>query len=166
MYDFLQVTAEYSNAVLLAIMPHVSDFATRLDLPMVKPVTLVQVREFRCSWRSDEIGGSIHLINGWQFTVLDGRVCRCRSPQSYYDLQDPEKLSQFYGKVLVSESQAVEAARQAIRKLGYARKPSSPTGRLSLRRHREWARTQSPVIGSSGWNRELRGPTCRRWILK
>ncbi len=122
MYEILQVTAEYSNAVLVAIMPFVSDFATRLDLPMVKPVTVAQVQEFKCSWRSDEIGGSVHLTNGWKFTFLDGRVCRCQSPQSYYSLQDPDKVPEFYGRILVNENQAVQAARQAIKKLGYSEK--------------------------------------------
>jgi len=120
MYDILQVTADYSNAVLLAVLPYVSDFATKLDLPVQKPVTPAQVREFKCSWRSDQIGGSVRLLNGFQFSFVDGRVALYRSPKSYYSLQDPTRLPEFYGEVRVSESQAVGIAHEAIRKLGYS----------------------------------------------
>ncbi len=33
-FEILQVTAQYSNAVLLAVMPHVSDFAAKQELPI------------------------------------------------------------------------------------------------------------------------------------
>jgi len=59
------------------------------------------------------------LTNGCQFTLLDGRVTIYRSPQSYYSIQDPALISGLYGKVKLTETQAIKVATSAIRKLGY-----------------------------------------------
>ena len=37
-FQLVQITAQSSNTVLAAIMPYVSDFTSRLDLPIAKPV--------------------------------------------------------------------------------------------------------------------------------
>ena len=118
MWELIQVTAQYSHAVLAAILPFISDFAHRLDLP-VGPVTTNQVIEFKCDPRQGQTGGAVTLTNGYQFTFLDGRVSVYRSPQSYYSLQDPEHIPKFYGKVKLTERQALKTALAAIKKLGY-----------------------------------------------
>jgi hypothetical protein len=118
MLELIQVTAQYSHAVLVAILPFVSDFATRLDLP-VGPVTTNQVVEFKCDPRQGQTGGAITLSNGFQFAFLDGRVSVYRSPQSYFSLQDPEQIARFYGPVKLNEKEALQIALGAIKKLGY-----------------------------------------------
>lgn len=119
MWDLVQITAQYSNAVLVAVMPYISDFAEKLDLATARPVTVSQVREFRCDPRAGQTGGAVTLTNGFQFTFLDGRVCVYRSPHSYFSLQDPEKTPRFYGPVNVGESNALRIARSVIKRLGY-----------------------------------------------
>ena len=37
--NFVQVTAQYSNAVLMAIMPYISDVTHKFDLLVPQPVT-------------------------------------------------------------------------------------------------------------------------------
>src|SRR5438477_870325 len=118
MFEIFQITAQYSNAVLLAIMPHVSDFAKRLDLPIPQPVTLAQVQYFRCSPRSDHIGGRLALTNGYEFSFDRGRLFQYRSPSSYFSLQDPDRIPEFYGIVKITKSRAVQIAHQAIKRLG------------------------------------------------
>jgi len=118
MWELVQVTAQYSHAVLVAILPFVSDFAHRLDLP-VGTVTTNQVVEFKCDPRQGQTGGAITFTNGFQFTFLDGRICIYRSPRSYFSLQDPERTSEFYGPVKLTEKQALKIALGAIKKLGY-----------------------------------------------
>jgi hypothetical protein len=118
MWELVQVTAQYSHAVLVAILPFVSDFATRLDLP-VGIVMTNQVLEFKCDPRRGQTGGAITLTNGFQFTFLDGRICVYHSPQSYFSLQDPEQIPKFYGKVKLKENEALQIALGAIKKLGY-----------------------------------------------
>jgi hypothetical protein len=118
-FELLQVTAEYSNAVLLAVMPYVSDFAQRLDLPISQPVTVAQVRRFACSPRSDHIGGRVFLTNDYSFTFAHGIVMLYRSPESYYSLQDAKRVPEFYGQTKLAENEAIQVARDAIRKLGF-----------------------------------------------
>lgn len=118
MWDLIQVTAQYSHAALVAILPFVSDFAKRLDLP-VGPVTTNQVLEFKCDPRQGQTGGAITLTNGYQFTFMDGRVSVYRSPQSYFSLQDPEQIPRFYGAVKLKEKDALKIALGAIKRLGY-----------------------------------------------
>jgi hypothetical protein len=119
MWELVQVTAQYSHAVLLAILPFVSDFSKSLDLPFALPVTTNQVAEFKCDPRLAQAGGAITLTNGYQFTFLDGRISVYRSPESYYSLQDPEQIPHFFGTVKLNEKEAVKIARDAIKKLGY-----------------------------------------------
>jgi len=117
--QIFEVTAAYSNAVLVAVMPYVADFAKRLELPIPQPITFSQVRQFKCSWRSDLVGGRVILTNGYEFGFLEGRVDLYRNPRSYYDLQDPNLIPKFYGPVKLTQEQALQAAHRAIKKLGY-----------------------------------------------
>lgn len=118
-FEILQITAQYSNAVLVAIMPHISDFAKAMELPIHHPVALAHVEHFGCSPRSDLFGGKVVLTNGYEFTFLHGRVEMYRSPQSYYELKDPDLFPRFFGPVKLSERDAVQTARTAIKRLGY-----------------------------------------------
>jgi len=119
MMQLVQITAQYSNAVLVAILPYVSDFARKLDLAVPTPVTASQVLDFKCDPRQGQAGGLVTLTNGLRFTFLDGRVCVYRSPQSYFSLQDPDLIPSFYGPVKVKQSEALRIARAVIQKLGY-----------------------------------------------
>jgi hypothetical protein len=123
MMQLVQITAQYSNAVLVAILPYVSDFAHKLDLPMQVPVQASQVVEFKCDPREGKPGGLVTLTNGYRFTFLDGRVCIYRSPQSYFSLQDPDLIPNFYGPVKVKEREALRIAHGAIQKLSYTKDP-------------------------------------------
>jgi hypothetical protein len=118
-FAILQVTAAYSNAVLVAIMPHISNFAKALDLPIPQPVTMAQVAHFGCSPLSEHIGGGVALTNGYWFAFDGGRVDFYRSPRSYYSLQDPSRIPEFYGPVKITQKQAIQIAHDAIKKLGY-----------------------------------------------
>ena len=117
--EFFQITAAYSNALLVAIMPHVADFAKKLDLPTLQPVTTAQVRQFNCFPRSDHIGGRLVLTNGCAFVFDHGRVEHFESQRSYFGLQDPDLIPKFYGQVKLSKEQALQVAHAAIKKLGY-----------------------------------------------
>ncbi len=119
MFEFVQVTAQYSNAVLVALMPYVSDFSKNLELPIPTPITTNQVLQFRCSPRLDLMGGNIVLTNGYEFSFVHGRVGLYRSPKCYFFLQDPDRIPEFYGRVKISEAEALQIAHQAIKKLGY-----------------------------------------------
>lgn len=117
--EFFQITAAYSNAMLVAIMPHISDFAKKLDLPTPQPVAIAQIERFVCFPRSDHVGGRVILTNGCEFIFDNGRVQTFVSPRSFFYLQDPRLVSKFYGQINITEIQALKIAHDAIKKLGY-----------------------------------------------
>jgi len=55
MLEFVKMTAIYSNAVLTAILPDISDFAQRAEL-RTNPIDPSEVRVFRCDPRKGEVG--------------------------------------------------------------------------------------------------------------
>ena len=116
--EWLEITAQYSNAVLVAIMPHISDFAQTLELPVSLPVTMAQVDRFNCDRRKDQIGGLVLLTNGCRFWYENGHVSGYEGTHSYFTLQVPDQVSEFYGTLRMNKSEAVEFCRKAIEKLG------------------------------------------------
>jgi hypothetical protein len=119
MMELVQITSQYSNAVLIAILPYIAEFCQNLNLPITTPITPIQVEYFKCDPRKDHIGGLCVLTNHYQFSFMEGRVCVFRSPQSFFSLQDPERLPQFYGKVTIKEKEALRIAHETIKNLGY-----------------------------------------------
>lgn len=100
-------------------MPHVSDFAKKLDLPTPQPVSIAQVEQFICFPRSDHIGGRLILTNGCAFIFDHGRVQSFESVDTFCYLQDPRLVPKFYGPIKITEAQALQIAHKAINKLGY-----------------------------------------------
>lgn len=119
MTELVQITAQYSNAVLVAIMPYISDFAHKLNLPVSNPVAQSQVAEFRCDPRKGQTGGLVILTNGFRFSFTEGHVSSYHSSKSYFSLQDPDLIPNFYGPVKMSKSEALKIARDAVKRLGY-----------------------------------------------
>src|SRR5450759_1442900 len=99
----LQVTAEYANAVLVAMLPYVSDVTHKLDLPVPQPVT--QQQAIGCGllpyiYRDGEWAGcGIMLKGGWRFGFHWGYLDHFESPHSYFSLQDPDDIPKFFGTV-------------------------------------------------------------------
>ena len=76
--EFIKVTAAYSNAVMAAMLPHFTDFARKLDLPVPVPITAASV--FHCgvlpytTLDGSMAGGSVILTNGYSFSFQFGYV--------------------------------------------------------------------------------------------
>ena len=161
-FEILQITAAYSNAVLVAIMPYVSDYAKKLELPIRQPVSIAQVRHFGCSPRADHIGGRVILTNGYSFTFDSGMVALYSSPRSFFSLQEPERMPEFYGPIKIKADDAVKVARGALRKLGYTEselhfdlppniKPPLKSGSQRVARYLiEWRDPTQPDPGKFG----------------
>jgi hypothetical protein len=118
-FAVFQITVAYSNALLVAVMPHVTDFAKKLDLPVAQPITIAQVERFNCFPRSDHIGGRLILTNGCSFIFDHGRVESFESADTFAYLQEPRLVPKFYGPIKITEAQALQIAHGAIKKLGY-----------------------------------------------
>ena len=113
---FIRVTADYSNAVLAAVLPCFSDVAKKLDLPVPQPITQTNIAGFHVlPFR--EPTASMLLKNGWVFNFGFGYVRDFSSPNSYFNLQDPDKIPNYYGEVKVSQAEAVGLAREILSRL-------------------------------------------------
>ena len=120
MMELIHITATYSNAVLVAILPQISDFAKKLDLPIPQPLTAEQVVRSGIPPYKGEIGGGFWLSNGFWFAYSDGRVDSFRSPDNMFGREDLlENWQRFVGKENMTTNQAIELARQTLQKLGY-----------------------------------------------
>jgi len=118
----IHVTAEFSNAVLVAMLPYVSDVAKKLELPVPQPVTQQQV--VGCGvlpffYRDGEMAGcGVRIKGGWAFGFHWGYLDHFETPHSYFHLQDPGEIPKFVGTVRMTKDEAVQMARATLKKLG------------------------------------------------
>ncbi|HEY5297554.1 MAG TPA: hypothetical protein VIK59_06495, partial [Verrucomicrobiae bacterium] len=121
MLQLIHMTATYSNAMLVALLPHFSECAKQLDLPIAQPVTADQVAHFSPSPYKDSIGGAIWLTNHDWFVFNNGFVRGFRSPDDWFTMADEywDHLERYVGKDNMTTNEAIELARNSFRKLGY-----------------------------------------------
>jgi hypothetical protein len=117
--ELIHMTATYSNAMLVALLPHVSDCAKKLDLPIVQPITLASVEKFNPSPYKDLISGGLGLTNKYWFSFERGYVDMFRSPNDWFYNQELEGVERFAGEDNMTTNDAVELARRSFVKLGY-----------------------------------------------
>lgn len=115
------MTATYSNAMLVAVLPHISDFSKKLDLPITQPITARHVREFRPSPLKGFVGGGLMLTNGFWFLYDKGYVNSFRSAENVFYDDDPATNWPKYafGKDNMTTNEAAAMALNALRKLNY-----------------------------------------------
>jgi hypothetical protein len=115
------MTAAYSNALLVAIMPYVSDFAKKLKLDIPQPVTPAQVIWLSPMYFKDYIGGGLVLSNHYWFAFDQGAVTSFRSPDNVFYDEDPAAnwARYAFGKDNMTTNEAIEMARATLRNLGY-----------------------------------------------
>lgn len=117
--ELIQLTASYSNAVLMLILSNSTDVATKLDLPIAKPIQVAHVARFVCDQRKGTVGGWLTLTNGYNFWFDHGYVYGMDSSRCYFHLQDPDQIPRFFGNVRMNGGQVVRLARQSVKNLGY-----------------------------------------------
>jgi hypothetical protein len=107
--------------LLVAILPHISDFASKLDLPIAKPVTTAQVLRFNASPYKGHLSGSVVLTNRyWFFFDQRGFVGSFTAPNNFFTEQDLlENLTNYMGHTTMTTNEIVAFARQSLLKLGY-----------------------------------------------
>ena len=64
--EIIHLTTVYSTALLSAILPHISDFAEKFDLPIERPITVEQVQIFIPNPKG-QMEGSLFLTNNAWF---------------------------------------------------------------------------------------------------
>jgi len=121
MLELIHMTATYSNAMLIAVLPHISDCARRLDMPIPLPVTTSQVGRFAASPFKDSIGGGLWLTNQYWFVFNNGFVRGFRCPDDWFTMADEnwDHLDRYVGQDNMTTNDAIQLARDAFRELGY-----------------------------------------------
>jgi hypothetical protein len=120
--DFIRVTAEYSNAVLFAILPYVSDCCQKMNVQIPTPITIQQVKSFHCSSDRNNPGGGVVLTNGCIVTFSHGVVDTFVDRHHSFRCMEDERLRpRFYGYLTITnKDQALALARDGLRKLGFS----------------------------------------------
>ncbi len=115
-------TAEFSNAVLVAMLPLVSDVAKKLELPVPQPITRQHITRFGVTpiyyHDKDLAGCGFELQGGWMLGFHWGYLDHFETPHSYFALQNPDDIPKFVGPVKLSRDEAVQMARDTLKKLG------------------------------------------------
>lgn len=106
-----------SKARLTSILPSVSDFAKRLNLPIQLPITPDHVSRFVV------VPGqaALWLTNNYWFALEDGIVRGFRSPDDWFTMAEEywDHLERYVGRDNMTTNEAIELARNSFRKLGY-----------------------------------------------
>lgn len=123
MDDLIHMTAAYSNALLVAVLPHISDFAKKLDLPIPQPITAAQVAKSAPSPFKNSPGDSVFLTNGdWfgihQFGFVDGYRKRTNYFYVAGDKTD-EEIRAYEGPDNMTTNEVIALARQTLIKAGF-----------------------------------------------
>lgn len=122
MTELIHMTVTYSNAVLAAIMPHVSDFAQKLDLPIAQPITETQVLKSTICPYKGRVEASVVLKNHYWF-MFDhhGYLASFSAPTNWFsgDEDIVEHTERYTGKSQMTTNEAVTLARDTLLRLGY-----------------------------------------------
>ena len=115
---FIDVTAQYSNAVLAAVLPYAADCAKKMELGPPEQFASNAVSRMFIDPRKEDVAGSIVFTNGFVIGFSDGHIRGFRSPQAYSSEQDPDLIPLYYGAVNMDAKEAVALARSSLKKLG------------------------------------------------
>ncbi len=120
--EIIHMTAAYSNAVLVAVLPYVNDFATRLHIPIQQPITTNQVARSYAPPTRDSVSAGVWLTNGYWFMVGDaGYVQGYSAPTNFFTEQEygPNVLKKYMGKDNMATNEVVDTARKSLLDVGF-----------------------------------------------
>ena len=118
----IQVTPEYKEAALQASLPLFSDFAQKLQLPVPHPLTRTDIVNCGLTPFQKTDGEIDHIFietrQGFHFSLFLGVVNDFCWSNSYRLMQDIHSISNFFGTVKITREQAIQSARDTLKKLG------------------------------------------------
>src|SRR6266498_132389 len=113
------MTGEYTNAVLVALLPIIGDYCNKLELPCPYPLQTNHVQRVGVGHNeTGEVQGGIVLTNGYSFAFNHGYVYTFYTSTSYLNNCDTaDEIPRFTGKVRIAKDKAVTIAREKLVKL-------------------------------------------------
>jgi hypothetical protein len=120
MFDFIHMTVAYSNALLAAVLPHFSDYAAKLDLPVPQPIPLTAIRQVSMLPTKQPIV-AVLLTNGFIFGwTYQGYVDNVVAPHDWFHEERPDiNWAKYAGRDHMTVKEALALARKTLVKLGY-----------------------------------------------
>src|ERR1022692_2699679 len=126
MMEIIHMTAAYSNAVLVAILPHISEFAAKLDLPVKQPITFSDVTSSSPSPYKGLVADAVLLTNNYWFLFhwhgyegMRGYVESFRAPTNWFAEQEFTDITKYLGQDHMTTNEVISMARDTLTKLGY-----------------------------------------------
>jgi hypothetical protein len=113
-----RLTREQEHALLVAILPQISDYARKLQLPIHLPIFTDQVATFDTQFFPQQT--YLDLTNSYHFVYSLGYVQEFRAPYAFFGNKRDGRIEEYWGNWRMNEKEAVQLARDAIRKLGYS----------------------------------------------
>lgn len=110
---------DYASAVLLAILPAISQFGDRLQLDLPVPLLTQHVANYVPHRIPGQFGGLVVLNSGHRFLYQGGIVQTFESPDCFSTLQDPQEAWRFVGESKLTADQAEGIARASLKRLGH-----------------------------------------------
>src|SRR5215831_18535754 len=104
----IHMTAAWSNAVLVAVLPHFSDFSKNLNLSIPLPITTNQVAQFVPPTVLDQFAAKAVLTNGYVLYYLNDFVNGFSSPGDWYQILDIDLEGRFAGKEIMTTNEAID----------------------------------------------------------
>lgn len=112
------LTAEQRWALLLRILPEMSEYAQKLELAIPLPVSTNHVASLDTDGYPDEI--IVRLTSGHRFTWAHGYVAQFTAPYAFFVQKRDGRIEDYWGTWRMSEKEAVRLARDTVKKLGYS----------------------------------------------
>lgn len=115
------VESARSNGMVRAALDDFSKFAKRMELPVPSPLKMEYVERVEFSGQNGD--STVKLTNGYWLTRDLGRVSGFFAPNSFYKRWFGEpfmSIGEYLGEWKMNEKAAIELARIAIRRAGYA----------------------------------------------
>jgi hypothetical protein len=122
MEELIHMTATYSNALFVAILPHVSDFGKKLELPVPQPITTSSVSRFNPNPYKGHLAGTVVLTNRyWFWYDQKGYVEGFTTPSNIFTAQEEflENVENYAGQTRMTTNEIIAFARETLLKLGY-----------------------------------------------
>src|SRR6185437_385598 len=129
-----------TNAVLTAMLLHVSGAVKPLDLPLETPLEPSKVRYFRVfpeyAGSDVRLRAALRYEGGYWFRYGWGIIDSFETTNAYTTLQDPRELDRLVGEVRYTEAQCLAKFKDTLRALGHtnlAMLDKSPTVKGPIR---------------------------------
>jgi len=113
------INHEYAYRLVPVVLRAAEDMVRRLGLDLPLPITPNQIRRFYCSNNGGSPYVDLFLKNNWKFVYRVNGITQFSTSRRFFDSEDiPFRLKDYVREWKLTEDQAVDLARLAVKKVG------------------------------------------------